>query len=501
MAFGLCSANLENMVQDLLTPSQMALADKLAVEAGVASLTLMENAGQAVAYEVTQRFPIQPVLVLCGPGNNGGDGFVVARLLDERGWPVRVGLLGEKSDLSGDAAVMARRWQGHTEAAHPDMCRDFGLVVDALFGAGLARDIEGEALALVEAMNEISGDVVAVDIPTGVDGATGEVRGTAVNAALTVTFFRCKPGHLLYPGAVYCGEVLLADIGIPDSVLDDIDVSLFENDPKLWALPRRRRDGHKFSAGHCVVVSGDALHSGAARLAAMGAARAGAGLVTVAGDREALMVHAAHLTAIMLAETSDAAALADFLTDTRKNAVVIGPATGVGAPTRERVLAALSSTASVVLDADALTSFAGDPDPLFRAIADKENGDVVLTPHEGEFARLFDPENGCKPGRARAAAARCGAIVLLKGADTVIARPDGRTVINSTGTPLLATAGSGDVLAGLIGGLLAQGMNGFDAACAGAYVHGKAGRAFNKPGLMADDLPGLIPGVLAELMV
>ncbi len=488
-------------MQDLLTPSQMALADSLAVEAGVPSLTLMENAGQAVAYEVTQRFPIQPVLVLCGPGNNGGDGFVVARLLEERGWPVRVGLLGEIGDLKGDAAVMARKWQGSVETAHPDMCRDFGLIVDALFGAGLTRDIDGEARSLVEAMNANGADVVAVDIPTGVDGATGEIRGIAVDAVLTVTFFRCKPGHLLYPGAGHCGELLLADIGIPDSVLDEIDVSLFENEPKLWQLPRRAKDGHKFAAGHCVVVSGDELHTGAARLAALGAARAGAGLVTVTGDRAALLVHASHLTAIMLAEITTADAFAGFLADKRKNALVIGPAAGIGAATRANVLAVLASDASIVLDADALTSFADEPDTLFFAIAEKRSGDVIMTPHDGEFERLFGSVSGCKVRRAREGASRSGATVLLKGADTVIAHPGGKAVVNATGTPLLATAGAGDVLAGIIGGFLAQGMSGFDAACAGAYIHGKAARAFNRPGLLASDLPGLVPDVLAELMV
>ncbi len=487
-------------MQDLLTPSQMALADKLAVEAGVPSLTLMENAGQAVVYEIVQRFPIQPVLVLCGPGNNGGDGFVVARLLDGRGWPVRVGLLGEKADLKGDAAVMARLWQGNVEPARPEMCRDFGLIVDGIFGAGLARDIEGEARDLVEAMNADDADIVAIDIPTGVDGETGEVRGVAVNARLTVTFFRCKPGHLLYPGAGHCGELLLADIGIPDSVLGEIDVSLFENDPKLWSLPQRQKSGHKYQSGHSIVVSGNAIHTGAARLAALGAARVGAGLVTVAGDREALLVHAAHLTSIMLAEAPDSDGLSGLLEDRRKNSVVIGPGAGPGETTRRKVLAALQSAASAVLDADALTSFADNPDELFKAVSQKDSGSVVLTPHEGEFGRLFGAIEGCKPGRAREAASRSGATVVLKGADTVIARPDGRIVINSTGTPLLATAGSGDVLAGMIGGLLAQGMDGFDAACAAAYVHGLAGRSFNKPGLMADDLPELVPQVLADLM-
>ncbi|WMT88744.1 NAD(P)H-hydrate dehydratase [Pelagibacterium sp. 26DY04] len=486
-------------MQDLLTPKQMALADKLAVENGVASMTLMENAGQAVAYEVSQRFPLQPVLVLCGPGNNGGDGFVVARLLSERGWPVRLGLTCAKGELKGDAAMMARMWGGSIEKAQPQMCSDFGIIVDALLGGGLSRDVDEEMAGLVEAINASGAQVIAVDIPTGVDGESGEIRGVAVKANLTVTFFRHKPGHLLEPGGGLCGEVLLADIGIPDAVLAEIDVKLFENDPRLWRLPVRETAGHKFDAGHCVVVSGDALHTGATRLSAMGAARIGAGLVTLAGEREALMVHAAHVTAIMLAEAADAEELAELLEDVRKNVVVMGPGMGVDVRTRAMVLAALESGARLVLDADAMTSFEGESETLFKAIGRREPGSVVLTPHMGEFKRLFGEIQGAKTEKATAAAERSGAVVLLKGSDTVIAHPEGRAVINTTGTPLLATAGAGDVLAGLIGGLLAQGMDTLGAACASAYIHGRAATAFGKRGMVAEDLPGMVPVVLDDI--
>lgn len=486
----------------MLTPSQMARADSAAADTGISPLTLMENAGQAVVYEIVRRYPVQPVLVVCGPGNNGGDGFVVARLLAERGWPVRVMLHGDRGGLRREAALAARMWTGPLSPVEPELGEVTGIVVDALFGAGLSRDIEGEAARLIAGINRSGARVVSVDIPSGVDGATGAVRGVAVEAELTVTFFRCKPGHLLYPGRRLCGTVELADIGIPESVLAEIDVSWFENDPRLWTLPRRRPDGHKYDSGHghCVVVSADRFRTGAARLAAMGAARIGAGLVTLAGHPDALAVHAAHVTATMLAEAPDAAALAGLLEDRRHNAVVVGPGMPPDANTRALVLTALTSGAGVVLDAGALSAFEGRAEELFNLIGRRDISDVVLTPDHGEFVRLFGETRGSKPERALDAARRSGATLVYKGADSVIAGPAGRAVINSTGSADLATAGTGDVLAGMIAGLLAQGMDGFDAACAAVHLHGLAGEAFGGPGLIAEDLPGLLPGVLRQIL-
>jgi hydroxyethylthiazole kinase-like uncharacterized protein yjeF len=494
MAFFGPMAGVDRNAAALLTCAEMAQADAAAIAGGIPSERLMEAAGRAVAAAIRERFQVQPTVILCGPGNNGGDGFVVARLLAAVGWRVTVALLGNADALKGDAKLNASRWSGPVRPLSPACLEDATLVVDALFGAGLTRQLASDAAAAIDAVNRRALPCVAIDVPSGIHGDTGEVLGTAPRCRLTVTFFRLKPGHLLLPGRVHCGETVVADIGIPTGVLDAIKPSCHGNGPALWrqAFPWPRLDGHKYDRGHAVVVGG-ATVTGAARLAARAALRTGAGLLTIASGPAAVPVYAADRASFMTRALHDHRDFDALLADARKNAVLLGPGNGADVTTQMRVLAALAARKRCVLDADAITAFADESGQLFRAI----RSPCVITPHDGEFKRIF-AATGDRLARARAAAKTSGAVVLLKGADTVISAPDGRAAINHNAPADLATAGAGDVLGGIVLGLLAQGMDAFDAACAGAWLHGEAATAFG-PGLIADDLPDMLPMALRRL--
>jgi hydroxyethylthiazole kinase-like uncharacterized protein yjeF len=495
-------------MNELLSTAEMAEADRLTIAAGTPGATLMEQAGAAVADAVAARHRRgSRVMVVAGPGNNGGDGFVAARRLAERGYDVRVIFVGEPSRLRGDAAQAAKSWKGSLSAVESGGLSDAEVIVDALFGAGLDRPVEGGARSMIEQMNAHGAPVIAVDLPSGINGTSGAVMGTAIDASQTVTFFRKKPGHLLLPGRLHCGTTSVADIGIADTVLTRIAPKTFENRPALWqmAFPAPRSDGHKYDRGHAVVVSGPSWSTGAARLAARGALRAGAGLVTIASPRDALPINAAASLAIMVRPVDGAAELAVFLGDRRLNAVAIGPGMGVGEATCEQVLTALSGPRAVVLDADAITSFAPTPERLAEALRRRQAAATILTPHEGEFARYFEALDertkvGSKLERARLAAALTGAVVVLKGADTVVAAANGQAAIAANAPAYLATAGAGDVLTGIVAGLLAQGMPAFEAATAAVWLHGEAAAAYG-PGLISEDLPEMLPRLYRALSV
>ncbi len=480
--------------EELLTVEEMYLADRFAIEAGTSGERLMEAAGEAVTSAIMQRWEPCDVSVLAGPGGNGGDGFVVARLLKDAGWPVRIGMLDHRK-IAPETQLNMRRWQADIGTVSSDLYRDAELVVDALYGAGLERPLDDDLGELFEHLRETGLPCVSIDLPSGVHGDTGRILGSAPYADLTVTFFRRKPGHLLFPGRERAGTVVTADIGIPPEALDAIAPTTYANQPELWSglFPWPHYGDHKYRRGHAVIAGGSSM-TGAARLAARAARRIGAGLVTVAAGPESLPLYAADAPGLLTEPFTSTDEFRMLLGRKGRNAILVGPGMGVNRTTLDLVRIAATSERSLVVDADGLTVFADRSEDLFRLLQGTRS---VITPHEGEFARLFNL-TGSRLDLARTAADRCGCVVLLKGADTVIAGPCGRAAINANAPPTLATAGTGDVLAGLIVGLMAQGMPPFEAACAGTWLHGAAAKEFG-PGLIAEDLCETLPSVLCEL--
>ena len=468
---------------ELLTPDEMAQADRAAPSYGTPSLALMENAGRAVARAIRQRTRPVRTLVLCGSGGNGGDGYVAARLLAQEGWPISVAALAAPRDGS-DAAIMAARWKGPRAAFTAAEAARADLVIDAVFGAGLSRDLSPEVSAVLAAARRL----IAIDVPSGLDGGTGAARGQVSSAEVTITFFRLKPGHLLLPGRELCGELVLANISMPEAVLTAIGARTFANGPALWTLPTLTMAGQKYTRGMLTVLAGSQM-AGAARMASMGARRAGAGLLTVVVQGNGDVLRATEPGLIISDEP-----LETLLQDKRRKTWLCGPGLGLDRA-REALPALIAAERQILADADALGACASEPDRL--------RGVTVITPHGGEFAKLFGPIGNDKLAAARAAAARIDAVVVLKGADTIIAAPDGRAAINHNAPPSLATAGSGDVLAGIIAGLLTQGMPGWEAAAAGVWLHGEAARLADPnsggAGLIAEDLGGGIAEALGRV--
>jgi ADP-dependent NAD(P)H-hydrate dehydratase / NAD(P)H-hydrate epimerase len=483
----------------LLAPAAMARVDTAAARSGIDSFGLMLRAGEAVAAAALRLFPdALRFVVLCGPGNNGGDGFVAATALSRAGAPVVVFCIADIGELMGDAARAAHECP---LARFPldSFCPAPGdVIVDALFGAGLSRHLPEDICSVIRKVREAKLPVLAVDLPSGIDGRTGEIKGEAFEAVHTVTFMTRKPGHVLLPGRLQCGSVEVFDIGIPRRIVEAEAGSLWINAPQIWAAEARSSSArdHKYSRGHLTVFSGPQTATGAARLSAEAALMAGAGLVTLASPETALAVNAAHLTAVMMTRIDTPGDLSAWLSDTRHSTYILGPGFGDLDRARNFALVIGESGRRLVLDADGLSAFQAGVDRL-RRVFGKGESRLVITPHEGEFKRLF-PDIAAvnsmgKVEKALAAAEALGGIVVYKGADTVIASPDGRAAIEENAPPTLATAGSGDVLAGMVGARLTNGMPAFEAACAGVYQHGqaarRAGRALTAEVLVRSILP------------
>ncbi|MBB5276331.1 NAD(P)H-hydrate epimerase [Rhizobium rosettiformans] len=477
----------------LLTPQAMGRVDAAAARSGIDSYGLMRRAGEAIAASALRHYPqALRFVVLCGPGNNGGDGYVAGAALARSGAQVALFSLVDVTLLKGDAAQAEAECDLPVAPLERYDPSPGDVVIDGLFGAGLARDIPDGAKAVVDAVGKAGLPVLAIDLPSGIDGATGAVRGAAFKARHTVTFMTRKPGHLLLPGRLHCGEVEVFDIGIPWRIVEREAGGLWVNGPAIWAGHDRAVSAtdHKYRRGHLTVFSGPETATGAARLTAAAGLKAGAGLVTLASPASALSINAGHLTAVMLTRLDTAQELSSWLEDSRRSTFVLGPGFGDLDRARRFALTLGDAGRSLVLDADGISAFKDMAGELSAAFSGGEPR-LVVTPHEGEFARLFpDIASEADPGKvekAIAAARAIGGIVVYKGADTVIAAPDGRAAIEEEAPPSLATAGSGDVLAGIIGARIANSMPAFEAACAGVHLHGQTASRAGQ-GMTAEDL-------------
>ncbi len=475
----------------VLGVNDVRILERKAIDAGISEVRMMHNAGRIVADRIQKHFDPCPTLVLCGPGNNGGDGYVVAQRLLEKGWLVKVATLDAKAPMPAAAAHHRMYWQGITVGMHPQELKGVTLVIDALFGLGLDRPIDGPYKEMIQAVNESRLDVISIDIASGVHGDTGAIMGAAISADMTITFGYRKRGQMLMPGRHHQGEIMVADIGL-DAVED---ATCFVNHPDLWLnhFPFPSYKDHKYTRGHALIFGGDEM-TGASRLAAQASRRSGAGLVTLACSEKAYPIYALSLLGTLVAKADTPAAIDALLKDERINAVLIGCGLKPDAETRTKVSQVLKHSKASVLDAGALSAFESDPGALFASLSPR----CVLTPHEGEFERLFQ-DSGDKMVRAAKAATTSNATIVLKGPDTVITQPQGTTLIQDFGPPWLATGGTGDVLSGFIIGFLAQGVPAFEAAAMSCWFQSEAALHFG-PGLIAEDIAESFPKALRDFM-
>ncbi len=490
---------MSSMTQYILSNSEMAQADLITIKDGLTSIQLMKNAGKAVF----KNLPIiqqGKVLILCGPGNNGGDGFVISNLLIKANLQVEIYHPFELKNRSRDCQFYFQKINKSNFIESISDFEQYEYIVDALFGTGLSRELSEKYIKLFEKINYSNKPIIAVDIPSGINGENSLPQPTALNCTKTITFFCKKKCHLLLPSKKYCGEVILEDIGISKNVFKIMNPKIKKNDPSLWIknFPFPSTMDHKYSRGLLIINTGPKFQTGAARLAGRSALRVGAGAVRLVCDKESAEVLEPQISVEMLSVISEKNELQSILKDKKISSVLVGPGNGVNDETKARTLLSLALVDHVVIDADAISCFANNPEELFIDTYPH----TILTPHEGEFKRLFGSnfsENDDKVVRCVEAAKISGSIVLLKGADTVIADPYGNVVINSSEAPYLATAGSGDVLAGIIASLVGRNkMSAFNAACAGAWIHSYLGEYLGA-GLIAEDLIDNIPFAVKKL--
>lgn len=482
---------------EILTSAEMKQADLAAIESGTPAMTLIRSAAAGLAQVIRSNMPAGRVLFLCGKGNNGADGFIAAEMLRAKGWNIRVACLVKPKELKEDATRCAKAFNGEIESLNSNLSvHSTDLVIDAIFGTGFEGELPPELVILFDKIRSKKIPVIAVDVPSGMNATTGDIAEGTLKPAMTVVFCRKKIAHVLQPARSFCGRQQLVAVPIADTDIAALGTQTFENDPALWLndFPFPQAQMHKYDRGH-VVVYGGADRTGAACLAAYAAQRSGTGVVSItAPSADAGLVYKLYRASMMVDTWQTADEFKALLRDERKNTVLIGPGAGTDEKTKGAVLVALDFNKTLVLDADALTAFKDDPAALFKKLSPRH----ILTPHEGEFARLFGDLPGSKLERARAAAKTAHAIVILKGSDTVIAAPDGTAVINTNAPPILAIAGAGDVLAGLVAGFAAQGMSSFMASIAGVWLHGAAAKSHGA-GLTAEDIINIIPQTLKSL--
>ena len=459
------------------------------------SFDLMNNAGKLSAKYINKNLPKKNILVLCGTGGNGGDGFITGNELKKYKWNVTISIIGDIEKITGDSLKAYKKLKIKNTNFNDINLDNIDYVIDAIFGIGLNRNLDNEYIKTIEKINNKKLPVIALDIPSGVNSDNGTISNATFNCFLTLTYSAYKLGHYLLPSAEKCGKIVLLDIGIPKPLIKNTKPVINLNSPSIWKdkIVWPKVNDHKYSRGCIVIIGGPKEMTGAARLAAKAAQRAGSGIVILACDKNSSDIYYRTLTSQIVKSYRNIPELKNIIKDKRINSVVIGP--GLGINNKNVVKNVLKHSNNIIIDADAITCFQNDIKSFKDLIRNKT---VILTPHEGEFKKLFPNIKGNLVDKAIYAAKKLNSIIVLKSANTIIASQNNHVILNKYGSRWLATAGSGDVLAGIIGALLSNGMDAFHAAAFGVWIHSSAGIYFG-PGLIAEDISDLIPKIYKKI--